>query len=175
MWLEILSLLTVLAPQKRMIIRASLVISLIAFCCASLPIAVSQPGPVPLDSPEQIRVLYDNWVEATNEKDIERWLIYLDEDAVFLPPGHAALESRDEIIDFYSDLFMDPNFALTCRQTFVEVSASNDIAWARGTCNATFTAQDGELGSGTSKWSKVWRRSESGEWKCRLNTWNYDE
>jgi len=145
------------------------------YWCASLPIAVAQPTPFPLDSSEQIRELYDNWVEATNDKDIERWSIYLDEDAVFLPPGHAALESREEIIDFYSDLFLDPNFALTCRQTSVEVSASDDFAWARGTCHATFTSPNGDLGSGTSKWTKVWRRSESGDWRCRLNTWNYDE
>lgn len=124
---------------------------------------------------EELSILYDSWVEATNEKDIERWSAYLDDNAVFLPPEHVALETKEEIVTFYSGLFLDPNFSLTCRQTLAEVSRSNDFAWARGTCHATFTTPGGELGSGSSKWTKVWVRSESGEWKCRLNTWNYDE
>ena len=76
--------------------------------------------------------------------------------------------------EHYIELFGDPNFAHDCAQTFVEVSESNDIAWARGTCNVTFSLPDGSIGRGSSKWAKVWVRMEDGEWKCRLNTWNSD-
>jgi ketosteroid isomerase-like protein len=127
------------------------------------------------DSSQEIMSAYYEWVEAVNAKDIEWWASFLDAGAVFLPDGNPALETTDAIIDFYVEQFRDPSFSLDCTQTLVEVSASNDFAWSHGTCNGTFTTPDGELGRSLGKWTKVWVRSDSGEWKCRLNAWNRNE
>jgi ketosteroid isomerase-like protein len=129
----------------------------------------------PSDSSKAIRAAYNEWVEAVNAKDIEWWSRFLAPGALFLPPDIPALDSNDAIINFYVELFRDQNFTLDCVQSFVEISDSNDLAWTRGTCRATFSLPNGEVGRGSSKWAKVWVRSESGEWKCRLNAWNNDE
>jgi len=130
------------------------------------------------DSPsasELITKAYDEWVAATNAKDMEQWSSFLAPQPVFLPPGSPALETKQDIIDYYIELFEDPSFQLECAMTFVEVAESGDMAWARGTCQARFTAPNGDLATGSSKWTKVWVRLRDGSWKCRLNTWNYND
>ena len=134
----------------------------------------SELGELPNDA-RSIKSSYDEWVKSTNAKDIERWSSFLAPDAVFLPPGNLLLRSNEEIVSYYVELFNDPNFSLECEQTFVQVAESRDMAWARGTCQAKFTTTDGDMGSGSSKWTKVWLRVDDGNWKCKLNTWNSNE
>ncbi len=128
----------------------------------------SEPG-----AAKAIEKTYYRWVEATNARDIEQWSSFLDPKAVFLPPGVQPLATREAIVDYYRDLFADPNFALDCEQLAVDVARSAEMAWARGVCLATFTNADGQAANGKSRWVKVWLKQGDGSWKCRLNTWNY--
>ena len=144
-----------------------------------LALLASTFGPAAVeDDPAGAGVLieqsYTDWLAATNAKDIDAWSSFLAPQAVFLPPGSPALETNEAVIDYYLELFRDPHFALDCVQTFVEVAESGDMAWARGTCEATFTDENGERANGSSKWTKVWVRLADGSWKCRLNTWNHN-
>jgi len=115
---------------------------------------------------------YNRWVETTNAKDIDQWSTFLAPEAVFFPSDGPALDSYEAIVSYYIKLFDDPNFTLNCAQSFVEVFESTNIAFARGTCEVTFSLPDGSISRGSSKWAKVWVRMESGAWKCRLNAWN---
>jgi uncharacterized protein (TIGR02246 family) len=121
-----------------------------------------------------ISTAYANWVEATNAKNIDLWASFLAPEAIFFPPDHPALSDRESILEYYRELFRDPMFKLQCKLEKVEVASSGDIAWAFGICEATFTGSDGAEGKGTSKWVKVWKKQPNGEWKCAINTWNYN-
>lgn len=134
--------------------------------------SLADAGDDSIDHSAAILSAYNRWVETTNAKDIDQWSTFLAPGAIFFPSDGPALDSKDAIVGYYIKLFDDPNFALDCAQSMVEVSESNDIALARGTCKATFSLPDGSVGRGSSKWAKFWVRMESGEWKCRLNTWN---
>ena len=150
---------------------------LFAFACLVISFRCtdsSELGELPKDA-RSIKSAYDEWVKSTNAKDIERWSSFLAPDAVFLPPGNPLLRSDEEIVAYYVELFNDPNFSLECDQIFVQVAKSRDMAWARGTCQAKFTTPDGDMGSGSSKWTKVWVRLDDGKWKCKLNTWNNND
>lgn len=114
---------------------------------------------------------YDEWVIATNKKDLENWASFLAPGAVFLPPNHPKLDKEEEIREFYSQLFEDDRFHLKCKQELVQVSESEDLAWSTGHCEATFSTESG-IGHDRSKWAKVWRRIPTGEWKCVLNSWS---
>ncbi len=127
------------------------------------------------DDVRLIHEAYEEWEKATNARDIEWWSTFVAPNAVFLPPGSSPLETIDEIRAYYSESFRDPAFSLACTQTLVEVADSRDIAWARGICEATFTTPVGDVENGTSKWIKIWIRMDDGTWKCKLNTWNYNE
>ncbi len=122
-----------------------------------------------------IEKTYDAWVQVTNAKDIERWSTYLAPNALFLPPGHQPLETEEAILDYYRESFADPNFALDCQQLGVDVAQSGEMAWARGVCQVTFTNLDGQKDRGRSRWFKVWLRQDDGSWKCRVNTWNFED
>jgi ketosteroid isomerase-like protein len=124
------------------------------------------------DDVREINKAYYDWVASVEARDIDLWATFLAPNAIFLPPDSPALETTVAIRDYYQALFDDPHFSLECTQVTVEVAASRDIAWARGTCDATFTTPDGTVGGGASKWTKVWVRLENGAWKCKLNTWN---
>ncbi len=117
---------------------------------------------------------YEAWEQTTHAKDIDAWSAFLDEDAVFTPPGTPVLDNREAILDYYRAAFADPNFSLDCEQTRVEIATSGDSAWSRGICNATFTNADGEKDQGKSRWFKTWGKQSDGSWKCRVNTWNYE-
>ena len=78
-----------------------------------------------------IEKLYPAWVETTRSRDLEAFASFLAPGAHFQPPDHPALQSRQEIMEFYRKLYEDPQFALNCRQQQVEVAASGDMAWSR--------------------------------------------
>jgi len=146
----------------------------IAILIIAMGVSCSKEQPQQFDDERLIADAYDEWEKSTHARDIEWWSSFVAPNAVFLPPDGPALETLDAIRDYYEILFRDPHFRLECTQTFVDVAGSRDMAWARGTCEATFSMPNGELGSGSSKWTKVWVRLDNGTWKCKLNTWNYN-
>jgi len=115
---------------------------------------------------------YTAWAETVNAKDLEAWSSYLAPDAIFFPPDSPVLASRSDILDFESRSFADPQFSLDCRLEDVEVASGEDMAWAHGHCNSSFTGADGRVAHGSTKWVKVWKRQPNGEWKCAVNAWN---
>jgi len=157
--------------RRRMIKQTVLTLTI---CCLIGPFAASA-GDHSNDLSNVIHATYNKWVETTNAKDIAQWSTFVAPDAVFFPPDGPALDSKEDIVGFYTKSFDDPNFVLECTQTFIEVADSNDFAWTRGTCKATFSLPDGSIGRGSSKWAKVWVLMEDGEWKCRLNAWNNNQ
>ncbi len=141
-----------------------LLIGLLAFSAA-----------IAAESQEQIIArTYDDWVAATNEKDIEKWSAFLADDPYFSPADTSPLTSRQEVLDYYLKLFADPAFSLDCKQREVHVSRSGDMAWSRGVCQGTSTGPGGSIVSGSSRWFKVWTRQPDESWKCRVNSWKFD-
>ncbi|MEJ2237937.1 MAG: nuclear transport factor 2 family protein [Gemmatimonadales bacterium] len=121
---------------------------------------------------EAIDTAYRDWVDATNAKDLNRWVTFLAPEPLFLPPDHPALRGQQPIRAFYARLFADSRFSLDCRQEQTEVAEAQDMAWSTGSCEATFTGPDGKAARGSSKWAKVWIRLPNGEWRCALNSWS---
>lgn len=120
---------------------------------------------------QAIHETYSAWVEATNEKDIDKWSTFLASSPYFHPADSLPIANTDEVISYYARVFDDPMFSLDCRQEYVDISASGEMAWSRGECKATFTGPDGNEQSGMSRWLKVWIKQADGSWRCRVNTW----
>jgi ketosteroid isomerase-like protein len=122
-----------------------------------------------------IQDTYNAWVEVANEKDIKKWSTFLAENPYFSPADAPPLTSTDEVIGYYKRSFADPWFSLDCEQQHVELSESEEMAWSRGICDATFTGPDGKKASGRSRWFKVWIKQSDGSWRGRVNVWTYIE
>jgi len=121
----------------------------------------------------EIDKTYKAWLQATNEKDLEKWSMFLAPDAYFSPADTTPLATTDEILGYYRKSFADPEFSLNCQQQEVHIADSGEMAWSRGICRATFTNPEGENANGTSHWFKVWKKQSDGSWRCRVNTWKY--
>ena len=139
----------------------------------ALLVAVGFPNFAAATDGEEIERTYNEWVQATNEKDLKKWSTFLAPDAYFLPPDSAPLTTEDAILSYYRDSFADPAFSLDCKQLEVHVADSGEMAWARGICKATFTDPEGNNANGESRWFKVWVKQPDGSWKGRVNTWKY--
>jgi len=137
----------------------------LVFCLSSVALAADDDG-------AKIEETYNAWVRAVNAKDIEEWSSYLAPNAYFAPADAPSLATEEAILNYYRRSFSDPEFSLDCKQLEVEVADSAEMAWARGTCEATFTTSDGKIGRGKSRWFKVWVKQSDGSWRCRINTWN---
>ncbi len=128
------------------------------------------------DSDElSIQETYSAWVETVKAKNIKEWSSFLAPNALFMPPGIPPLATEEAILEYYQKSFADPEFSLNCKQLDVHVAESRDVAWARGICEATFTDPSGQRANGTSRWFKIWLKQPDGSWKCRVNTWNYED
>ena len=139
-------------------------------CLVLAPAACSKALGAETDE-QSIHETYKAWVEATNEKDIEKWSTFLAANPYFYPADSPPLANADEVISYYARSFADPRFSLDCKQEHVDVSASGEMAWSRGACKATFTGPDGSESTGKSRWLKVWIKQSDGSWRCRVNTW----
>jgi ketosteroid isomerase-like protein len=120
---------------------------------------------------QAIESTYRAWVEAANQKDIEKWSSFLAEDPYFSPADAPPLTNREAVLAYYEKSFSDPEFSLKCEQREVHVSRSGDMAWSRGMCRATFSTPNGGKGCGSSQWIKVWTKHPDGSWKGRINSW----
>lgn len=146
--------------------------NLAMLCLATVTTSVSISTATDSDE-SSIQDTYNAWVEASNERDIEKWSTFLAENPYFSPADAPPLTSADEVIGYYKRSFADPWFSLDCAQEHVEVSESGEMAWSRGICNATFTGPDGKKASGRSRWFKVWIKQSDGSWRGRVNAWKY--
>ena len=148
----------------------TLSINLAGLCLVT--VVVTGSIAIAADSEEQaIHDTYNAWVEASNEKDIEKWSTFLAENPYFSPSNAPPLTTTEAVIDYYQNSFSDPHFSLDCEQQFVEISVTGEMAWSRGVCNFTFSDPDGQVGSGTSRWFKVWMKQSDGSWRGKVNTW----
>jgi len=138
-----------------------------------LLVAIGSSSYVAATDGEEIERTYYEWVQATNEKDLDKWSTFLAPDAYFSPPDSTPLTTEDAILNYYRDSFDDPAFSLDCQQLEVHVADSGEMAWARGICKATFTNPEGNKANGVSRWFKVWLKQPDGSWKGRVNSWKY--
>lgn len=142
-------------------------------CLVAIFLAVSLADAAESDV-HAIEKTYRAWVEATNQKDIEKWSSFLAKNPYFSPTDTPPLTSKEAILAYYEKSFSDPKFSLNCEQLEVHVSKSGDMAWSRGVCKATFTGPDGQRAIGSSRWLKVWTKSSDGSWKGRINSWKFE-
>ena len=149
---------------------SKLTITLGATCAALTFATFSEALAAEIDG-QSVHETYEAWVNATNEKDIEKWSTFLATNPYFHPAHSTPLANADEVISYYARSFADPRFSLDCKQEHVDVSASGDMTWSRGWCKATFTGPDGSEATGTTRWLKVWIKQSDGSWRCRVNTW----
>ena len=140
--------------------------------------AAAQQLPVTTDTravdEAAIRKADEDWAKAAQTKQVASWIAFYADDAVVLPPNDKTASDRESINKAVGDLLALQDLTISWQPVKVEVARSGDLAYARGTYDATFRDAKGNPVTDRGKYLEVWKRQSDGGWKCIVDTWNSD-
>jgi uncharacterized protein (TIGR02246 family) len=122
---------------------------------------------------EAIRNIENQWTVALQNKDIEKVLSLYSPEGVVMKPGnsvYAGLQSiRKQVESDFADTTMLWNTTSTTID-IIEVSASGDMAYARGINRGKMKTLTGIV-EYSDKWIDIYKKID-GQWKCIVGIWN---
>ncbi len=129
------------------------------------------PANQPTDSVEEmIRKTGDTWARNWNARDVEKLVAAYAEDAVYLPPHHAAVHGREAIREYLKSPLAHGVTDLHFDVTYIK--HLGDLAYDVGRYTMS-VPHDGSKRQDQGKYLTVWRR-EKGEWKIVADSWSSD-
>jgi uncharacterized protein (TIGR02246 family) len=123
------------------------------------------------DVVEMIQHAGDAWAKHWNAKQLDKVVEIYSEDAVYLPPHHAAVHGRDAIRDYLRGPLANGATNLKFEVTYIK--QSGDLAYDVGRYSMTVPQADGSNKADRGKYLAVWRR-EKGTWKLVADSWSSD-
>jgi uncharacterized protein (TIGR02246 family) len=122
---------------------------------------------------DAIRNIEDQWAIANKAKDINKVVSIFASDAVVMEPNKPINVGIEAIKKSWELWFSDTTFLHnTYTQTInnIDVSASGDLGYARGTTHASIKAPNGTV-ENFSNFIDIFKKID-GEWKCIVSIWN---
>jgi ketosteroid isomerase-like protein len=119
--------------------------------------------------------LEDQWTVALQTSDVEKILGFHAPEAVNLRSNQPILVGLDAIRNRTVSMFADTTLLFnTYKSTIdiIEVSASGDLAYARGHDEIATKTKDG-LVKDNGKWVDIWKKID-GQWKVTVSVGNSD-
>lgn len=126
-----------------------------------------------------IRAADAQWSQAAAAKDLAKTLSFYADDAVILAPGVPVAAGREAIRAVWVGEFKDPAYALSWSTQAVEVSRSRDLAYSRGSYDATYTRAVSPFEQNRpvrehGKYLAVWKKAPGGAWRVTVDMYNPD-
>ena len=122
-----------------------------------------------------IRNLEDQWTVALQKSDTDKIISFFNTDAVAMKPNTPISIGLQAIRKERESSFTDTTMlykTYSSKIDTIEVSASGDLAYVRGTDRITTKTPNG-LVEDMGKWVDIWKKI-NGEWKVIVNIWNSD-
>lgn len=127
------------------------------------------PPPVAADVgsvAEAIHAIEARWARGLSTKTAEDVAAYYAPDAVVLQTGVAPIRGLEEIAAAAAKLREDPNYQLTFKSQKIDVAASGDLAYARGTYELRATdPATGQVGTMRGDYLTLYRKQADRSWK----------
>ncbi len=134
--------------------------------CASAPRADTHADA------EAVRELDRRWIAAMNAKNVEPICSLFAPDAIEMPANTPRVVGREAICTWYKGWLLPPGVTATFTPEVIEVAASGDLAFERGTYRFATEGQKGHT-EDVSKYLTVWK-NVGGEWKVFVDMGNTD-
>ena len=150
----------------RSIIVSALLLSLTTIC-----IAQTSPG----SDEDAIRKAAAEWSQSANLSSIDKWLTFYAEDASVLPFNAPLVKGKDNIRQYWAQLFSKPGWHLSFAPTKIEISKAGDIAYEIGTAELTLNDADGHPTTTQGKYVVAWRKDSNQQWKAVADIFNTDK
>jgi uncharacterized protein (TIGR02246 family) len=118
-----------------------------------------------------IRSTGAEWAQNWNAKDLDKLVAAYADDAVYMPPHHAAVHGRAAIRDYLQGPIQHGATDLKYEVTFIRVSG--DLAYDVGRYSMNVT-HNGSKKEERGKYLTVWKRQPGGDWKIVADSWSSD-
>ncbi len=112
------------------------------------------------------------WARQWNAGELDKLIQHYAEDAVYMPPHHAAIHGRKGIYEFLKNPIRHGVNDLTYEVTFIK--HSGDRAYDVGRYTMSLPQSDGTRRPDRGKYLTVWRRQADGRWQIVADTWSSD-
>ncbi len=129
--------------------------------------------PSPADDIEVIiRKIGDKWARHWNSRELDKVIAIYADDAVYLPPHHAAVHGRDAIHEYLKRAMEHGATGLSFEVTYIK--RAGDLAYDVGGYTMTLPQEDGSYKQDRGKYLVVWQRQSNGDWKIAADCWSSD-
>jgi len=122
---------------------------------------------------ETIRTLITrDWPSAALAADIERYLNFVTEDVLILPPSQPPLRGKAEVSAFLRTAFDNATFEITIHPP-EEIVVAGGWAYARYRVQMVVHPRSGGPSAAFDrKYLDIWRHGPDGKWRCHRHMWN---
>jgi uncharacterized protein (TIGR02246 family) len=157
-------------PMGEKAVRMKLAIT---FACVAAQLVSCDSSRANLDAERSAVLTAEReWAAAAKDRDLERSLSYLADDAMMLPPGAPPVVGKAAIRDYMTSAFATPGFSVTWEAAEAIVADSGDLAYTHGRSVYTAPGPDGAIQTTHGKGVSVWRKDAEGNWRCVVDIWN---
>jgi len=147
------------------VIAANLAFVLVAGCSQA-------PAPTNMRKTDEaaITAAGDALAQAAEAKDLDKCMAFYVDDPVLFVPGAPAAIGRDAVRKAFQGFLGASALKLQTSGLIVDVAASGDLAFERGSYSNTITDVKGKTTTETGKLALVWKKQADGSWKIAADT-----
>jgi len=124
---------------------------------------------------QAIRSADKEWSQSAKIGTLDRFLTFYADDATVLPFNAPLVTGKENIRQFFTQLFSKPGFGVTFAPTTVQVAKSHDIAYEVGTAQLTLNDARGQPTTLPAKYVVVWKKHGNDGWKAVADVFNTDK
>jgi uncharacterized protein (TIGR02246 family) len=124
------------------------------------------------DAEAIIRRIGNQWSKHWNAKELDQVVAAYAEDAVYMPPHHAAVHGREAIREYLKGPLAHGVTDLTYDVTYIR--QSGDLAYDVGRYTMTIPQKDGGARKDEGKYLVVWKKQPNEEWRIAADCWSSD-
>jgi ketosteroid isomerase-like protein len=150
-----------------------LVFTLLACSCLFLIGCTQTPRVDTRADADEIRNIEAQWAAANKAKDINKAVGFFASDAVQMDPNKPISLGIEAIRRSWESWFSDTTYlhnTITLKIDTIEVSASGDLGYARGTTHYSLKTPNGPV-EYADKFIDIYKKID-GKWKCIVGIWN---
>lgn len=147
-------------------------ILLLVLIALSATVRCASSRPDSAKDAESIRMQLRAWPSAAEAGDIQKYLTFVTDDVLMLPPNQAPLRGKREISEFLRGALAIATFDITVHPP-EELVVTDGWAYARYRVQMVVHPKSGGASSELDrKYLDIWRREPDGTWKCHRHMWN---
>ena len=120
---------------------------------------------------DALKQLLIDTFEAENERDLEKYVSFFQDELISLPPGMPIVEGKQFVHDSVEEALKTMVLS-EHKLLHVDVSDSGDMGYVVATYRMVFDGPDGQF-EDTGKFLSTFKKY-NGEWKFAVQCWNND-